>query len=71
MMYIWAMLKLDGRPAEVVKGELKGCARAGCSQAASARLLFRCVSGCMSCTWICQECMVEEHWDRPLDRIEV
>ncbi|VDB85039.1 unnamed protein product [Peniophora sp. CBMAI 1063] len=72
MIYLWALLRLDGRPSEVVDGEIKGCARDDCPRSGDEQvMLYRCTSGCMSCEWICASCMASEHQQRPLDRIEM
>ncbi|KZV70919.1 hypothetical protein PENSPDRAFT_578685 [Peniophora sp. CONT] len=64
---------LDGRPGQVVRREVKGCARKGCSRANTpVNRLYRCLSSnCLACTWFCEECIVEAHRRRPLDKIEV
>ncbi|VDB94107.1 unnamed protein product [Peniophora sp. CBMAI 1063] len=71
--FVRAFLKLDGRPRDVVRGTVKGCSLPGCPRAATPMAgIYRCVSSnCMTCTWLCAECMVERHKYRPLDRIEI
>ncbi|VDB94606.1 unnamed protein product [Peniophora sp. CBMAI 1063] len=71
MQYLWALLKLDGRPPEVISGAVSGCVRPGCPRGKAATVLYRCVSGCASCEWVCKGCILKEHSNRPLDRVEV
>ncbi|KZV60542.1 hypothetical protein PENSPDRAFT_593936, partial [Peniophora sp. CONT] len=69
--YMRALLRLDGRPGAVVRREIRGCACRTCPNPRSPARLYRCTSGCRSCTWWCKHCILEAHADRPLDRVEM